>query len=548
MGKPDAYTFDNFTGLDLRSGVETAPPESAIAARNAYLTPGRDYLSRPPLRKVADLDITSKGLYLAGDKLRSAVRWNQWQMPLSIPDLIVYDQLRGGLMSDTANTFDSVASTTTWQGRPYLCVSMGVGDANPRYEHHFAGAEDASSMVTLTNGSTNVPGLPAPRGDAYLVRFAGVGPEYMIAHRVIAADTLETAWAGTTTANVPAVIWDTADTHINLPFVPGPPVTTAAEKVWATDAETNNVWFSSTEFGPTNWTALDDAGFIPTSTHIDGDQPILGLGTYRGQVIVLALRALQIWNVDPDPAKHSIAGNVGGSGCDFPRTVTNTGGDLLLFATGQFRTLSAIITTGQPKDTDVGANIATLTRSLLPGGTEMFAVWWPNLQLYLGFYGSTVYALTSSPQSNVQAWTTWTLPFTVSHAVYWRGKVWVRRADTPELWCFDPESQDYSDEAGAGVAFTGSVQWAWNTLDGTRRAKFLRQMVVPQEGNSTMSLRFDPRTPAFVEDFYEIHGSTTGQGRIAVQAIAEILSPAFSFTGYWRLGEITIYYERGNLL
>jgi len=546
MGKPDAYTFDKFSGLDLRSGAETTPPSAAIVATNAILSTGGDYVARPPLRKVADLDPRSSSLYVAGDTLRSAVPWTPQQVPADIFGLLTYDLLRSTrtLAAVAAGATPSVADSTTWKGKPYLTVKLNTND----YEHHYLPASHTAVSVQLTNGAATATGLPAPKKPTgYCVRFSGVGPAFDSTYLCGAANSLTTTWTGAT-GTYTAVIYDPADTGVSLPFVPGPSVTTAAEKVWAPDLYENNVWFSSTEFGPTNWTALDDAGFLPTATHIDGDQPILGLGTYRGQLLVLARRALQLWNIDPDPTKHALAGTVGGSGCDFPRTFANVGGDAVMFATGQFRTLSAVITTGQPKDGDIGAKIAALTRWLVPGDTDLIGVWWPNMQLYLGFYGARGFAYTNSPESQLTGWTTWELPFPVSHAVYWNSKVWVRRLDKPELWVFDPESQDYSHEAEAGVPFIGTVQWAWNTIDGTRRAKLARQIIVPQEGASSLRLWYSPRDPSSFDDFYEIDGSTTGLGRVMIQAISDIFSPQFTFEGYWRLGEITIYYERGNLL
>lgn len=578
MGKPGTCEFENFSGLDLRSSREITPPSAALDALNAYLNAGRDYEARPPLVKILDFDSRSRGLYVAGNVLRAALPWESAAaLPASRPGLLTYDVVAGGGRTGpmaSGVTFDDVVAATTWSSRPYIVIQV-TDNGELNYEHHFIPTDPYSvqATVTLTNGSGVVVGLPAPTLGSYWVRFGGVGTGYTAAYQVTAVNTISPVWPGATASGVTANGYDQVLTYVNLPFLPGRAVLTAARKVWAPDFQTNDVWFSSTEFGPTDWTTLNDAGFLPTSQHVDGDQTVQGLGIYRGQLTVLATRAMQLWDIDPDPANMALAGNIGGSGCDFANSVANVGGDIFLFATGQFRSISAVITTGQPKDGDIGTYIASATRTFqpapavpvlgIPAEPDIVASWYPELQLYVAIRGTTAYVLTHANTSasagnqsaqadytgvnRVSGWTTWALPFGVSHMVAWKGKLYVRRADVPELWAFDKDAVNgYADE-NAVIQFSGRVRFAWNTLTGDRRMKLIRQAVIPQEGESTMRLFYDPSDDASATEWFDLEGSSTGQGRVMIGTCAEIVSVQFEFSAAWRIGAFSLHYESGNL-
>jgi hypothetical protein len=552
MGRPDVFEYENFTGLDLRSGLEVTAPTATIACSNIYLTTGQDYVTRPPLHKVSDLDPNSFGLYVVGDTLRSTIAWQAASAPDDVPGVLRYDILRGGTLP--ASSIVGVSDWTSWKGQAFLSMQMQLSGENYFAYHLTPSAARATIPCTVTSGSTSVPGLPAPlAAGGYPVKFVGVGTGYTATYRVTAAGVITPAWPGATNAACSAILYDDADTAVVTPFSPGSSVRVAAEKIFTTTSDDNTVPFSATG-SATDWVTLNDAGFLPTNTHIDGDQPINGLGVFNGRLLVMAKRAMQMWNVDPDPAQMSLASNIGGSGCDFPRTVANAGGDIFLFATGQFRSVSAIITTGQPKDGDIGAMIRPQTHDITRANStyEMIGIWWAELQLYLGIQGQTVYCYTNSPHAQTEGWTNWTLPFPVVNAAIWNGKLYVRRpARTegvttypPELWVFDPESEDYTTEPGT---FSWFVRAAWNKLDKTRRMKLIRQIVVPQEGNSSLRLYFQPGDDTAYQDVGDITGTSTGSGRIVTMSMGQIISTEFSGNGYWRLGAFSIYFEAGNL-
>lgn len=540
MGKRDLKEFKDFQGLDLRGAEESTPGNASREAENVVVTTSRTLETRPPLRKVFDLEAASKGLYAAGGRLRAAMKWTTDAAGDDMPGVITYDLLRGGRITNGTAVFEGVSDVTTWKGRPYIVVRLtDLGET--LYEHHLVADNPYTPVnLTLTNGSDVAPGLPAPRSGGYPYRIIGVGSEFLPFYSCVAANQLDNNWTGTT-GPYTAITYDIADTFVSTPFQAGPAVVTAATKVFASEFGLNRVWFSATD-DPRDWTSLDDAGFLPTSTHLDGDQPINGLLGYRGQMLVMATRAIQVWNVDPDPERMSLASNIGGSGCEFPRSIANVGGDVFLFATGQFRSVSAVITTGQPKDTDIGARIRPLTQAIRQGNGEIVAAWWPELQAYVAFNGATAYCFTYSPDTGVTAWTTWALPFPVSHAVPFEGLLYVRRSDVPEVWAFDPAQQTTTDETPAW-----KVRFGWDMLDDTDRIKMLSKVSIPQEGTSSFRLYYSPRDLTQYEDWFTLEGSSTGLGHLMVPSLTDTVAVQFSGTGWWRLGGFVIYYEQGNI-
>ena len=118
-------------------------------------------------------------------------------------------------------------------------------------------------------------------------------------------------------------------------------------------------------------------------------------------------------------------------------------GDSLYFAQGGFRSLSIVVASGQAEDGDIGANIQAETSQLDLTNTQLVSLWSPSRSQYLCAVGTTMYVFTDSRQANVQGWTKYTLPFSISHIVEFRGRVYVRSGTT--IYVFDP---NFAGESG----------------------------------------------------------------------------------------------------
>ncbi len=533
--------FKDFLGIDVRNLPEASDPRSLRSAKNIELTTGKSLVSRDQFRLYARVSSASRGLYVVNDLLRCALPYPAFSMAMPRPPVdLIYD-----ILADTNNQphiadVENVESVAAWDNRPYLCVRVNT-PGGTRYRHYFIpGIQVAGSgFVTVQVGDVlTMPGLAANIGIGATVWLLSIPTSFQIIARAGDDVTLSPAVPVLVLDKAYSVWWPIRN-QVAVPFEPGPPVLTAAEKVWAADVAGRNVWFSSTENGPTDWTALDDAGFLPTSRHVDGDQPIRGLGIFRTQLAVFFDSVSQIWTIDPDPVNMAIEGSIGGAGTQFPGTVENVMGDLYYFSNGGFRSMSAVITTGQQKDGDIGAKIQALTDALDP--TNVSAVWSPRRQQYICVLDDKAFVFTNSPDSGTFGWGSWDLPWPVASIVEWRNRIYVRRADEPEIYVLD-------------ASFTDEEDYSWfakfNFSDGevSNYLKHYKLIDVHSRGEYTITYGFNPEDETDVAEMGAIDGSTPLAGKVAANCMAILLQTQFSGNGPWQLGAFTHRFDRGNLV
>jgi len=341
-----------------------------------------------------------------------------------------------------------------------------------------------------------------------------------------------------------------AGTKVSTPFSPGRALTLAGTKFFASDTDTNNVPFSSTINGPTDWTNPGDAGYLPTAVHIGGNQQIQGHGVFNGQLVVLYEQAMQVWKVGADPALHTLVGNVGGAGTRMPRSIANVMGDVYYFSEGGFHSVSAVITTGQLKSDDIGIMVRKLTQDIDPRGTKMLSGWSESLSVYYSIVGQTVYVYTISPSSRTKDWTTWTLPWAVSDSAELDGVLYVRRAGTGEIYAFDP---DYIGESGYSWQVTLNFMDA-HTPRSTMlaagypiRQKHWRCLRANQEGTAKWQVCLDPRDlDGSTEDLGTVSGSFNDIGMLFIGINANRVAFRMSGTTYWNIDELHVDVQPGN--
>jgi len=357
-------------------------------------------------------------------------------------------------------------------------------------------------------------------------------------------------WEVTTTTPIPnttnravrVVFYRKHTTLVNPGFLPGPALILAAEKIFASDIASGQVFFSSTEFGPTDWVAVDDAGRLPTQNNVGGDFRVTGLSVFAGDLVVMFRSACQIWKIDPDPANMALKFNIGGSGTVQPDTLANVQGDIVYFGGGAFRTISAVVTTGQPKDSaDIGAPISPITSLLTPEDATMTAIWSPRRQQYLCVKGNTIYAFTAYDDQN--GWTTYEIPDTleVEAMAELNGVLYLRDKTTSTVYAFDPESEEEPD-------FDWEIQTQY--LNGGAKGflkdwKFFQQVAV---GPVTVSFSTNPEVGGEVFDGFTIpKGTTNDIGRVPVMVMSDNLQVRFTGNTAFELESFSLFVEQGAL-
>lgn len=340
------------------------------------------------------------------------------------------------------------------------------------------------------------------------------------------------------------------DTRVRLPFLPGPWVKTVGGKVFATEYTTGNTWFSSTEFGPSDWTAPNDAGFLPTAAHAGGGANVTALGTFNGKLVVFYHESMQVWTVGPDPALHALASAIPSGGTAHGQALGGVYGDLFYFSQGGFRSASAVITTGQLKPGDVGAPIAPLT-SAVKVADSLRGTWSEALSAYLVFDGTSGWVFSISPASNTADWTAWTLPVAPDYFAEIDGYLYFRVKGGNDVYRFNPAYAGESGYSWSGrLSFLdAAMQTAFSIRPGfsaAAKVKFWQAVLPAQHGAADWFVYPNTHDTTEREHLGYLDGSQVGGGIIAIGLAANRVAFGFEGTGYWTLDGFECEVKVGN--
>lgn len=247
-----------------------------------------------------------------------------------------------------------VRKRPAWRYATTLTIPAAVGLFGAQGElHAFASGSSGVDTVTGDDGRTytlNIHNTPhasgQPLADVLDVKeFAG-------ALYVITRDTagnVEHHYIDGT--NPPRITDSNAPTTAHQ-------VVVAESKIWGVKGE--NVRFCATD-SARDWTTAGNAGFLPTARSSEGGDPV-AVGLYQGLLAVFAVESVQLWAIDPDPAKHALQDVIENTGTQYPHTLVPIAGDLYFVdSVAQVRSLSRLQLVDDVSDVDIGSPIAPLT-------------------------------------------------------------------------------------------------------------------------------------------------------------------------------------------
>lgn len=152
----------------------------------------------------------------------------------------------------------------------------------------------------------------------------------------------------------------------------------------------------------------------------------VALATYQGYLAVIARRTTQIWAIDADPAQNARQQILPNIGTMAPLSVHNIGDrDVLLLADSGVRSIRPRVASQNAEVVDIGTPIDSFIQTALVSLTETekascCGVVEPSANRYMlfvpGASGATgkIYVLSSFPNSEIAAWTTYTPSYQVS--------------------------------------------------------------------------------------------------------------------------------------
>lgn len=260
------------------------------------------------------------------------------------------------------------------------------------------------------------------------------------AHPILVSDYLEPDWPTEIGASVidNTIIWTAVARRVTDTKCPNTAIVAiAASKVFAGDDDI--IPFSAT-VNPLDWTAEEDAGFLPFGLQNFGANPIAALGLYRSNLAAFNAEGFQMWQVDENPDNMALL-DAGPISCVYPRTVLPVMNDLVFLSSVGVRNIGIAGAStnlqvgdfGQPVDSIVVAKI-------LAGEFEPFSLFVPAFGQYWLFFGDEAIVLTVNGKK-IMSWSRYTFPEAITD---WTldGNDLILRTENHKIWRVTDEVTD----------------------------------------------------------------------------------------------------------
>lgn len=217
-------------------------------------------------------------------------------------------------------------------------------------------------------------------------------------------------------------------------FQPGTYVKTFGSKMYALSGA--YLHFSGIN-EPTKWTTdTTGAGFIDMSSQTSGSEQLQAVAPYQGKLAVFGEASVQIEYVDPDPTLNTLSQALNNTGAVSGRSVTQFGdSDLFYCANNGLRSLRARNATISAATTDIGVPVDDLIIAKLNTLTEqerarIIGLIEPRDGRFWLIMKDIIFVLSYFSGSKVSAWSTYKPGFTITDAVVFNRRVYLRSGDT----------------------------------------------------------------------------------------------------------------------
>ncbi len=295
-------------------------------------------------------------------------------------------------------------------------------------------------------------------------------------------------------------------------------VTKIASKIWSVGTVGDVVRFSKTN-APRDWTAANDAGFLPVGLQQSGATKATALGNYQNRLVCFFADSAQIWQVDVNPALHQFLQTVD-IGTTLPFAHQNMAGDVFFYSPAGVRTITAQENTTNLIDTDVGSPI---DRELTAGNIITLAS--AKAQYYRGggqywlYSGTKAAVYTFSRSNKVSAWSVYEFPFPLDYMDELDSDLYVRSGNNVYKITHDIKTDN-------GVQYPVDIELSYLDFKAPGILKQIFGMDMVVTGSCTIAHRYDPRSLALITDPpVTISGDTRPGYLIPVELLATNLAP-----------------------
>ena len=356
----------------------------------------------------------------------------------------------------------------------------------------------------------------------------------------------EPAWPTTVGATVTngTVTMTTRVPTVQDPGCPhGKATLIASQKVFTAHDDVTN--YSATS-NPLGWSASlfpKDAGFLPTGDSMVGEPTANALALYRGNMAVIAFATIQIWQLDPDPARISLVDTIEGVGSPYGRAHASVAGDLYFTTSSGVRSLSTASVQGGVGTADVGTPVDELVVAQLAvaaaAGYDPIGIYVPGLNEFWLMAGDRAYVLRQSRVSGFAGWAEYVLPGPVLDAGTLGSDLYFCCA--PNNWFYKVDPTLSRDD---GVAFEVYGETGFVKMGDTKAQTTMVECVASQPFD--FMVRYNEGSPSDITTAYRLPAKTKPQGNIPVH-LNDIPSAALCFRYQggepFELSELALMFE-----
>ncbi len=376
------------------------------------------------------------------------------------------------------------------------------------------------------------------------------------AHRILVSGATEPDWPEAPGAFVPdnTISWEAITRRVDDEKAPRSPIVAiAASKVFAADDDI--VPFSAT-VNPLDWSARDDAGYLPYGLQTYGANPITAMGLYRGNVVICNAQGSQIWQVDEDPQGMALLDAVP-IGCTYQKSIAPVMNDLVLLTERGVRNMGTAGASVNLQAGDFGKPIdplvlAAIKEKVKAEGVEPRGLYWPDAGQYWLIFGDEAFVLTVNGSGKyARSWSRYVFPEPIDDWTILRGALYLRSGDKVWLVSDDALMDDEREEGEEllGDAFDGVVQFPHLDLGQLGGEKNLVGLDLIGDGAVAISIGYDQRQPDYDPNGawtseYEIEDADTLTGQLIPFPVS---GPSFAvrlrFAGQqrWKFTAATMY-------
>lgn len=312
-----------------------------------------------------------------------------------------------------------------------------------------------------------------------------------------------------------------------------------ASKIFAAGAGIADVVRYCKTGTPRDWTAADDAGFLPTGLNSRGDRSTNALGAYQKKLVALSKDGAQVWLVDPNPTLMKLDDTVENVGTSFPRTVANVAGDLHFLSDYGFRSITTLQLTSNLADVDVGSPIDTLVRpETKTSGVQPRAFYFYGTGQYICAIGNRLFVYSISRTAKIAAWSQYFLTHPVDAFAELGQELYIRSGDS--VYKLDPSAS--TDD---GTQFEVLIDLPYMDFKKPGTEKAITGVDVVIDGRCEFSIGFDVRNQDAYTSPVGVKGNTRPGGVIPVECVGTEF--ALRFRNYdnkpFRLDAVTVYFD-----